>query len=87
MRSSINISLPQPLKAWLTKQVARSGFSTASEYVRHLLRAEQERKSREHIEKSLHQALESGEATPMTKDDWEDIRSEGRKQLKKRRRK
>jgi antitoxin ParD1/3/4 len=83
MRASINISLPQPLKEWLAEQVTEGGFSTASEYVRQLLRAEQQRQLREHIDAKLHQALDSGEATPMTKADWEDIRRDGRKHLGK----
>ena len=84
MRASINISLPQPLKEWIAEQVNEGGFSTASEYVRQLLRAEQQRQLRDHIDDNLHQALDSGEATPMTKADWEDIRRQGRKRFGKR---
>jgi antitoxin ParD1/3/4 len=84
VRASINISLPQPLKEWIAEQVNEGGFSTASEYVRQLLRAEQQRQLRDHIDDNLHQALDSGEATPMTKADWEDIRRQGRKRFGKR---
>jgi antitoxin ParD1/3/4 len=38
MRTSMNISLPGPLKEWIEEQVASGGYSTASEYVREVLR-------------------------------------------------
>jgi antitoxin ParD1/3/4 len=77
----MNISLPQPLKEWVEGQVAAGGYGTASEYFRQLLRAEQQRQLREQIDDQLHQALDSGEATPMTPQDWDRIRREGRKRI------
>ena len=41
MRTSMNISLPAPLKDWIEQQVAAGGYSTASEYVREVLRRQQ----------------------------------------------
>jgi antitoxin ParD1/3/4 len=79
MRTSMNISLPGPLKSWIEKQVEERGYSTASEFVRDLLRREQEQAVRGAIDSSLIKALESGESTPMTAKDWKRIRSEGAK--------
>lgn len=39
----MNISLPDSLKAFVDEQVRQRGFGTSSEYVRELLRREQER--------------------------------------------
>jgi len=39
----MNISLPDSLKAFVEEQVARGDYSTSSEYVRELLRREQDR--------------------------------------------
>lgn len=39
----MNISLPEALKAFVDEQVDARGFGTSSEYVRDLIRKEQER--------------------------------------------
>jgi antitoxin ParD1/3/4 len=41
--STMNISLPDSLKAFVEEQVAERGYSTSSEYVREVIRREQER--------------------------------------------
>lgn len=41
--STMNISLPNPLKDFVDEQVSQRGFGTSSEYVRELIRRDQER--------------------------------------------
>lgn len=41
--STMNISLPDSLKAFVDEQVAERGYGTSSEYVRELIRKEQDR--------------------------------------------
>ena len=41
--STMNISLPDSLKAYVDEQVAGRGFGTSSEYVRELIRKDQDR--------------------------------------------
>jgi antitoxin ParD1/3/4 len=41
--STMNVSLPDSLKAFVEEQVAERGYSTNSEYVREVIRKEQER--------------------------------------------
>ena len=43
--ATMNISLPDPMKAWVEEQGARGEFSNASDYVRSLIRKDQERKA------------------------------------------
>ena len=80
----MNISLPRPLKDWVDEQVSRRGFGTASEFVRQMLREEQQRELRQRIDAALIEGIESGPSTPMTAKDWNDIRLEGRRRLAKR---
>ena len=80
----MNISLPPTLKDWVDEQVSRRGFGTASEFVRQMLREEQQRQLRERIDAALVEGIESGPSTPMTAQDWDDIRREGRRRLAKR---
>ena len=39
----MNISLPDTLKSFVDEQVSQRGFGTSSEYVRELIRKDQER--------------------------------------------
>lgn len=87
MRTSMNISLPAPLKDWIEQQVEERGYSTASEFVRDVLRREQEQAARAAIDARLVQAIESGESTPMTAIDWKRVRTEGLKRARNRRKK
>tara|TARA_R110000868_G_scaffold11984_4_gene58307 strand:+ start:8611 stop:8838 length:228 start_codon:yes stop_codon:yes gene_type:complete len=41
----MNISLPEPLKAYVDEQIAERGYGTVSEYVRELIRKDQDRQS------------------------------------------
>lgn len=41
--STMNISLPDSLKTFVDEQVAQRGYGTSSEYVRELIRKEQDR--------------------------------------------
>ncbi len=71
---SINISLPDMMRAYVEEQVADGCYSTISEYFRELVRQDQKRKAKEHLETLLLEGLNSGSATPLTEQDWDDIR-------------
>lgn len=84
---SMNIALPEAMKEFVLDQVAQGGYSTASEYVRELIRAEQRRKTRERIDALLIEGLDSGKMAPLTPGDWQAIRATVESRLKKSRRK
>jgi antitoxin ParD1/3/4 len=56
--TSLNISLPDPLKAYVEEQVAAGDFGTPSEFVRSLIREDKE-KRRERLEAGLIHALQT----------------------------
>ena len=41
--STMNISLPEALKSFIDTQVAKGGYGTSSEYLRELVRRDQDR--------------------------------------------
>ncbi len=41
--STMNISLPEPLKNFVDERVTNAGYGTSSEYVRELIRRDQDR--------------------------------------------
>jgi antitoxin ParD1/3/4 len=73
---TMNIALPENMKQFVQEQVAKGGFSSASEYVRHLIRADQNEQARAALEAEILKGLRSGDSTPMTAEDWQEIRDE-----------
>lgn len=78
---SMNISLPDPLKQFVDGQIATGRYSSASEYVRELIRADEKRKAEERLEALLLEGLQ-GDETELTRADWKDIRQEALMQVK-----
>ena len=72
---SMNISLPEPLKQFIDGQISTGRYSSASEYVRELIRADEKRKAEDRLEALLLEGLQ-GEETPMTCADWQEIRQQ-----------
>ena len=72
---SMNISLPQPLKKFVDGQIAQGRYSSVSEYVRDLIRADEKRKAEEQLEAKLLEGLKSPKS-PLTAADWSAIRNE-----------
>jgi len=58
---SVNISLPDPLKQFVDGQISTGRYSSASEYVRELIRADEKRKAEERLEARLMEGLSSAE--------------------------
>ena len=83
--TTLNVSLPEAMRKWIQAQVADGGYSSASEYVRSLIRADQKRISEERLDALLLEGLQ-GKSSEMTAKDWQDIRSQLQERLKKRRR-
>jgi antitoxin ParD1/3/4 len=69
--TSLNISLPQPLKDFVEERVKEGGYSTPSEYVRELLREDQKRRIEERLEALLLEGLNSGKPIAVTPEYWE----------------
>jgi antitoxin ParD1/3/4 len=72
--STVNISLPESMKAYIDEQVSTGGYGTVSEFFRDLIRQDQKRKAKESLETLLLEGLDSGASTPMSAQDWEEIR-------------
>jgi len=78
---TMNISLPEPLKDFVDRQIAAGRYSSASEYVRELIRNDEKRKAEEQLATLLREGLQSEETT-LTDDDWKAIRAEALARVK-----
>jgi antitoxin ParD1/3/4 len=68
---TMNIALPDAMKHFVHARVAEGGYSSVSEYVRELIRADQRRKAEERIDALLLDGLDSGPPIPVTPEYWE----------------
>lgn len=74
--STMNISLPDALKSFIDDQVNQRGYSTSSEYVRELIRKDQDR---QHLRGLLLAGAESAPSAPVDSSYFESLRSRVRK--------
>jgi antitoxin ParD1/3/4 len=73
---TMNISLPDAMKEFVEAQAAKEGFGSVSEYLLSVIREVQKRQAKQALDAKLVEAIESGPATPMTREDWESIERE-----------
>ena len=64
------------MKILVEAQMAQEGYASASEYLRSLIRDAQKRLAKRELEAKFREAMESGPATPMTREDWIALRAE-----------
>ncbi|HZS44696.1 MAG TPA: type II toxin-antitoxin system ParD family antitoxin [Blastocatellia bacterium] len=72
---TMNISLPDNLRQFVEGVVNKDGYSTVSEYVRELIRADEKRRAQLRLEELLVEGLESGEPIEVTPEYWRKKRS------------
>ncbi len=77
----MNISLPDSLKAFVDEQVSQRGYGTSSEYVRELIRKDQDRL---HLRDLLLAGAASVPAAPADEAHFEGLRDRVRKFAKAR---
>jgi antitoxin ParD1/3/4 len=82
---TMNIALPPQMKDFVQAQVEGGGYSSVSEYVRQLIRADQQRKAGEEIDRKLLEALDGGHAALWTPAELEQLKSRVRQRHSKRR--
>lgn len=63
--ATMNVSIPDPMKAWVEERAQGGSFSNASDYVRHLIRRDQERsQAMAQLQTAITEGLESGKPRP-----------------------
>lgn len=77
--ATMNVSLPDPMKTWVEAQVKSGQYGNASDYVRDLIRRDQQ--DREKI-KALQDAITRGLESGMSDRTMQDILKEARSKAK-----
>ncbi len=69
--ATMNVSLPDPMKKWVESRTEKGSFSNASDYVRHLIRLDQEREqARVILQRAIDEGVASGEPQPFDFDEF-----------------
>jgi antitoxin ParD1/3/4 len=75
--ATMNISLPHPMKNWVEAQAATGRYSNASDYVRDLIRRDQERRAKvDQMQRLVDEARDGG----VSDDSMSDIRARALRQ-------
>ncbi len=63
--ATMNLSLPDPMKAWVERQAETGRYDTASDYIRDLIRKDQERLAAfDMLQAAITKGIESGKPEP-----------------------
>ncbi|WP_300293380.1 type II toxin-antitoxin system ParD family antitoxin [Nitrosomonas sp.] len=68
----MNISLPETLKVFVDEQVSQRGYSTSSEYIRELIRKDQDRQQ---LRSLLIEGAASAPTSPVDDDYFDSLRA------------
>lgn len=80
--ATINISIPDSMKREVEQVIAAEGYGNTSEFFRDLVRDYLRKRQEKRFEALLLEGLESGQATRLTKADFEAIKQRGLEHLK-----
>ncbi len=68
---TMNISMPETLRDHVEAQVKARGYTSASEYVRELVRRDDERRAEDRLRAKIQDGIDSGPGR-----DWNEIRAD-----------
>jgi antitoxin ParD1/3/4 len=68
---SVHFSLPAPMRRWIDEQIQAGRYGNVSEYIRELIRRDQDRAAEARLEQLLLAGLDSGESVEVTPEFWE----------------
>jgi antitoxin ParD1/3/4 len=73
--ASLNVAMPDELREYVEQRTKNGGFSTPTEYVRQLIRADREKETQRRLESALLERIDDEEYSDVTPADLEDLRS------------
>ena len=71
--STMNIALPEPLRAYVAQRVESGDYGNTSEYVRDLIRKDQREQRIQRLRALVEDGLASGRATADGPTDWDEL--------------
>jgi antitoxin ParD1/3/4 len=81
--ATLNISLPDTMKAEIEEVIAAEGYGNTSEFFRDLARNYLKERQERKLEALILEGLNSGDTTPLTKEDFERIKQRGIERIRR----
>lgn len=72
-KESLTISLPRAMKAFIKAKLSEGRFSTPSEYIRSLVRADQEQSEQRELEIFVRGGLRAKQLPELSEKDWSSV--------------
>ena len=82
--ATLNISLPDTMKAEVENVVATEGYGNTSEFFRDLVRDYLKERQARKLEALILEGINSGDSTTLIKEDFEKIKERGIKRIQQR---
>ena len=82
--ATLNISLPDTMKAEVENVVATEGYGNTSEFFRDLVRDYLKERQARKLETLILEGINSGDSTTLIKEDFEKIKERGMKRIQQR---
>jgi len=77
--ATMNVSIPDQMRKWVENQIKSGIYSNASDYVRDLIRRDQEAKDkRETLIRALESGVNSGVSKRTLNDIWKEVKTRNR---------
>jgi antitoxin ParD1/3/4 len=73
---SLNVTLPEPLQAYVEAQVAEGIYVNINEYFQQLVRQDQERQDQAKLEAMLLDGDNSGDGSEVTAEFWQGLKAD-----------
>jgi antitoxin ParD1/3/4 len=80
---TLNVTLPEALEAYVNERVAEAGYGSPGDYVRNLIREDQERRTRGNLDRLLLEGLDS-ELDVVTPEYLTELRREAKERVARR---
>lgn len=71
---TMSFALPETMRSYIDERVKSGSYGNTSEYIRDLIRRDQEAQAAKRLRELIEEGLASGPATPLTDEDFAAIR-------------
>lgn len=68
---TLNLDLPESMRRFVQERATEGGYGSASDYLRALIQADQQRQAQERVDALILEGLDSGEPIDITDEYWE----------------
>ena len=73
--ASLNVSMPDPMREYVDERTEEGSFGTPTEYIRSLIRQDQQAREKQLLEKKLLEALDDDRVEEVTPEFFERLRA------------